>query len=166
MSHVAIAKVHEGQSGAPSFLDELKALTNQIRDRAFAIFQRRGIGDGDAVSDWLQAERDLTCATESDLIEKESGFQLNVAVPGFAEKELKITALPDALVVSAESEHRHEENEGDVHFCEFTEKRLFRRFALSKAIDVDKVTAHLENGILHVTAAKARQQNLTSGATA
>ncbi len=69
---------------APSFFGELKALTNEIRDRAFGIFQRRGAGDGGELDDWLQAERDLTCATRSDLVEKDSEFQLSVEVPGFA----------------------------------------------------------------------------------
>jgi len=165
MSHIAIARVHNGQEDAPSFLDDLKALTSQIRDRAFSIFEKRGTGEGDALDDWLQAERDLTCATESDLVEKDGEFRLSVSVPGFAEKDLKVTALPDGLVVSAESKHRHEKDEGSVHFCEFSEKQLFRRFDLPKAIDVDKVTAHLDKGILRVTAARAKEA-LTAGAAA
>jgi hypothetical protein len=32
----------------------------QIRARAFEIFQRRNGGPGDAHADWLQAERELT----------------------------------------------------------------------------------------------------------
>lgn len=32
----------------------------QIRARAFEIFQRRNGGPGDARADWLQAERELT----------------------------------------------------------------------------------------------------------
>lgn len=39
------------------------------------------------MDDWLEAERDLACTAESDLTEKDSGFQLQVAVPGFDEKE-------------------------------------------------------------------------------
>ena len=155
MSHVAIARVHEGQEAEPSFPDELKALTNQIRERAFSLFQKRSGGDGDALNDWLQAEKDLTCATESDLVEEDSAFRLRVSVPGFADKDLKVTALPDALVVSAEASHHHEKDEGDVYFREFGEKQLYRRFELPKTINVDKVTAHIENGMLQITAAKA-----------
>jgi HSP20 family protein len=88
-------------------------------------------------------------------VEKDTAFELRVAVPGFGEKDLKVTALPDSLVVSAESTHHHEKNEGDVYFCDFSEKQLFRRFDLPKAINVDKVTAHVDKGILRVTAAKA-----------
>ena len=167
MSNVAITKVHKGQDvqeDASSFLEDFKALTSQIRDHAFAIFQKRGAGEGKAVDDWLEAERSLTCATESELIEKDSAFQLSVAVPGFAEKDIKVTALPDELVVSAVSEHRHEKDEGNIHFCEFAEKQLFRRFELPKAINVDKVTASVDKGILRVTAEKAQQEKLAARA--
>jgi len=164
MSHIAIARVHEGKDDSPSFLEELKTVTEQIRDRAFGLFQRRGACDGSPLNDWLQAERDLTCVTESDLTEKDSGFQLQVAVPGFAEKDIKVTALPDALLVTAESTHRHEANEGNVHFCEFDGKQFFRRFELPKAIDVDKVTAQLDKGVLRVTAGKAQPKELKASA--
>jgi hypothetical protein len=63
MSHIAIAKIHDGEQA--SFLEEIKALTNEIRDRAFGLFQKRGERGGSAMADWLQAERDLTCSTES-----------------------------------------------------------------------------------------------------
>lgn len=166
MSNIAIAKIHEADREAPSFLAEIKAWTDRIRERAFAIFQRRGSGHGMALDDWLQAERDLTLATESDLTEKDAKYQLRIATPGFTEKELTVTALPDALVVRAESAHRHEKDEGSVHFCEFGEKKLFRRFDLPEAIDVDKVTAQLDKGILRVTAAKAQQTKASASAAA
>lgn len=167
MSNVAIARVHKGQDvqeDASSFFEDLKALTGQIRDRAFAIFQKRGSANGKAVDDWLEAERSLTCATESELIEKDSEFQLSITVPGFTEKDIKVTALADELIVSAISEHRHETEKDNVHFCEFAEKQLFRRFELPKAINVDKVTASVDKGILRITAEKAQQEKLTARA--
>jgi HSP20 family protein len=163
MSHIAIAKIHHPEREEPSLLEEMKTWAERVRERAFAIFQRRGSGDGMDVDDWLRAERDLMLAAESELIEKDSQFQLRIAAPGFDEKDVRVTALPDALVVSAESTHRHEKNEGNVHFCEFGEKRLFRRFDLPETIDVDKVAAQLDKGILRVTAAKARQAKAASG---
>ena len=167
MSNVAITRVHKGQDvqeDASSFLDDLKALKSQIRDRAFAIFQKRGSANGKAVDDWLEAERSLTCVTESELIEKDSALQLSITVPGFTEKDIQVTALPDELIVSAISEHRHEKDEGNVHFCEFAEKQFFRRFELPKAINVDKVTASIDKGILRVTAEKAQREKLAARA--
>ena len=85
---------------------------------------------------------------ESDLVEKNGQFQLQIAVPGFDAKDISVTAFPDALTVRAESAHRHEKSGADVYFCEFGEKTLFRKFDLPTPIDIDKVTAHLEKGVL------------------
>ena len=45
-----------------------------------------------------------------------------------------------------------------VRFCEFGRKTIFRRFDLPEAINLDKVTADLNKGVLHLTAAKAKQE--------
>ncbi len=110
---------------------------------------------GSPVDDWLKAERELIWAPESDLVEKNGHFQLQVAMPGFDANEVYVTAFPDAVTVRAESAHKHEENNGDVYFCEFGEKTLFRKFDLPAPIDVDSLTACPERGVLQVSAAKA-----------
>lgn len=78
--------------------------------------------------------------------------------PGFEPGEVKVTALPDALIISAESSHTHENKEGNVRFCEFGRKTLFRRFDLPEPVNLDKVTADLNKGVLHLVAAKAKQE--------
>lgn len=50
-----------------------------------------------------------------------------------------MTAFPDAVIVFAGSSHKHEEEDGDVHLCEFGAKSLYRRLDLPKYIDVEKV---------------------------
>jgi len=44
-----------------------------------------------------------------------------------------------------------------VCFCEFSGKKLFRRLDLPSEIDVNKVTASLDKGILEIDAPKATQ---------
>lgn len=166
MSHIKIAKIHDGREGEPTLLEELKAVTSRIRDKAFAIFQGRGAEGGKALDDWLEAEQSVLYVPESELVEKDGEFRLQIAVPGFTDREIKVTALPESLVVSAESSHHHDAKDGNVHFCEFAEKQVLRRFDLPKAIDVDKVSASLEKGMLRVTAAKAEQAAPASAAAA
>ena len=96
----------------------------------------------------------------SELIENEEDFRARLALPGFEPRDLEVTASPNALVVRAESTHKHEGKEGEVRFCEFSGKKMFRRLDLPSEIDVDKVTASLDNGILEVTAAKAVSREL------
>jgi HSP20 family protein len=157
MSEVAVQKIHSNEIGSSSLTENLKALAERVRQRAYERFERRGRGDGSALNDWLEAENDLTLTPESDLIEKDDQFQLQIAVPGFDAKDVEVNALPDALIVRAKNAHKHEQTEGNVHFCEFGERSLFRRFDLPSPIDVDKVTANLEKGLLTLTASKVEK---------
>lgn len=154
MSQVTIEKIDEKRP-APSILDEVKALSEQIRERAFKTFERRGGGSGSAMQDWLDAERQLFRIPESDLLERDGKFEARVSAPGFDPGEVKVIAMPDALIVKASSTHKHDENEGGVRFCEFDRKTLFRRLDLPEPINVEKVTANLDKGVLQLTAMKS-----------
>jgi len=156
MSQVIVEKVHEDGEKSRSLFMRIGDLAERVRQRAFQIFQNRGSRDGNDLEDWLQAERELIWAPEADLVEKDGRFELQVAVPDFDAKEVRVAALPDSLVVSAESIHRHEKAGGDVCFCEFGERSLFRRIDLPAAINIDKVTANLDKGVLKLTAEKAQ----------
>jgi len=166
MSQVAVTIVHNGETETSPILSKIKTFADRIRDRAFNLSRLRGTSNGQELNDWLQAERDLTLAAEADLTEKDSTYLLSVALPGLSDKEIEVSALPDSLVVRAESTHSHETHEGRVHFCEFSEKSLCRRFDLPEPIDVDNVTAHFDKGILRVTAKKAAAAGLAIASAA
>ena len=154
MSKVAIEKIDEKRP-APSIFNEVKALSEQIRERAFETFERRGHGDGSAMQDWLDAERQLFRIPESELLDRDGKFEARVSAPGFDPGEVKVIAMPDALIVNASSSHKHDRSEGGVRFCEFDQKTLFRRLDLPEPINVDKVTANLDKGVLQLTALKS-----------
>jgi HSP20 family protein len=158
MLQVAVEKIVEKKASTASAVHELKSLSEQVRQRAFEIFERRGGVDGFAMNDWLNAERDLFRIPDSELVEQDGKFEARVSVPGLEPDDVHVTALPDTLVVKASSTHRHDKVEGDIRFCEFDQKTLFRRFDLPEPIDVDKVTAKLEKGVLQLTALKSKQE--------
>ena len=157
MSQVAVEKVQDAAALPRTLWDEMNSITQAIRERAFDLFQRRGSTDGWDLGDWLQAEHDVVWSPPTELIEDKGDFQARIAIPGFEAKEIQVSATPDALIVEAEQSHTHEGKEGTVRFCEFSGKKLFRRVELPSAVDVDKVTASLDKGILLVSAPKAKQ---------
>ena len=163
MSHVSVQKISPDEA---SLLTDVQSLTDRIRLKAYELFQSRGGGDGRALDDWLTAENDLVLSPESDLVETGGKFEMQIAVPGFDANDITVSALPDALIVRAENAHHHESTEGNVRFCEFGEKSLFRRFDLPAPIDVDKVTTSLQKGILKVTATKEETTALKSSSMA
>jgi HSP20 family protein len=158
VSKVEIEKVDGKKAATASVLDEIKELAERVRERAFELFERRGRGNGFELEDWFNAERDLVRIPEAELIEKDGKFEVRMNAPGFDARDIKVTALPDALIVRAESTHRHDGKDGNVRFCEFGQKTLFRRFDLPETIDVDKVSADLDKGVLHLTASKAKHE--------
>lgn len=153
MSHVAIEKIDEKRMESASVFEEINALTQQVRERAFEIFEGRNSADGSALEDWLNAERDLFVTSESDLTERDGKFEVRLTAPGFEAGDFKVTALPDALIVKAASTHTHKEKDGNARVCELGGKSLYRRFDLPEPINLDKVTADLNKGVLHLTAA-------------
>jgi len=157
MSHVAIQRIHPAEAQSHPVLEQIKSLADRIRDRAYQLFENRGHKDGSDVDDWLRAESDLLTIPKSDLVETEGKFEMQVAVPGFDSNEIEIDVLPDSLIVRAENSHKHETTKDHIQFCEFSEKELFRRFDLPTAINVDRVTANLDKGLLHITAPKAEE---------
>ena len=156
MSKVAIENI-DGEIGSNILIEEANTLANQIRTRAFEFFLERGQADGFSLDNWFRAERDLVQVPEANIIEKSGSFHLHIAVPGFNQKDLKVTALPNALIVSAESKYKHSERDDAFHLCAFGEKRLLRRFDLASAIDTQKVHATVDDGLLKVTALKLKK---------
>jgi HSP20 family protein len=153
MAHVAVEKINESAQ-SPSLTNKLEALAERVRRRAYEIFERRGT-DGQATDDWLQAEHDLIFAAESEVVEKDGKIEILVAAPGFKAAETHVTVLPHAVIVAAESSHKHEETNANVHLCEFGAKNLYRRLDLPNRINVDRVTASLDDGMLRITAQRA-----------
>jgi HSP20 family protein len=164
MSQVAISRCKNPETTPQTLLERVEAMTDSIRKRAFNLFQHRNSANGSDLDDWLQAERDVVWSPASELVDDEKELRARIALPGFDAKDILVSAMPDALVIQADATHTHEGKTGNVCFCEFSEKSLFRRLPLPAPVDVDKVTASLDKGILQVTAPKATAKQMTAGA--
>lgn len=162
MAQIAINKGKDLETLPQRVLEQAREITETIKQRAFDLFRGRNSRHGSDLDDWLQAERDVVWSPASELVDDEKEFRASIAVPGFDAKEIQVSALPDALVIQADSTHTHEEKSGNVRFCEFSGKTLYRRLDLPASVDVDKVTASLEKGILKVTAPKAKTEQLAA----
>jgi HSP20 family protein len=164
MSQIAIHKCKNLETTPQTLLEHLEAITDSIRKRAFNLFQNRNGQNGSDLDDWLKAERDVVWSPASELVDDKKEFRARIALPGFDAKDIQVSAMPDALVIQADATHTHEGKSGNVRFCEFSENKLFRRLPLPASIDVDKVTASVDKGILQVTAPKATTKQMTAGA--
>jgi len=164
MSSIPIQKIRREEDAPPALWQSMQSILDEIQKRAFELFHQRGGVLGWDMDDWLRAERQLIWSPQSELVEREKEYKLRLAVPGLDAKDLEITAMPDSIFVQGQAARRRETKEGEIRFSEFTQEKLFRRFQLPGLIDVDKVTAALDKGILQVTAPKeaaAKKKRIT-----
>lgn len=166
MSQVAVQKIYPNETQSSPIIAEMKSLAERIRERAYHLFERRGRNHGSALNDWLEAETDLLMIPQSELVESDGAFQMQVAVPGFDAKDIEVDALPDGVIIRAENSHKHENKDDRIQFCEFSEKALFRRFDLPTPVDVDHVAADLDKGLLRISAPKAQGTPAKASASA
>ena len=122
-------------------------VTEQIRQLAFHLFESRGGGDGHDIDDWLEAERMLILAPAAELVQRDGKFEIRVPADGYDAREIHVTALPASVAVKAAARSKT------------GQKTLLETIDLPAAIEVDKTTARLDNGILYVTAFRKSREH-------
>lgn len=166
MSNVAIQKKPDETKSIWSLVEDTQQLFNQLQQRAFQCFTQRGGGDGMALKDWLQAEREMLEIPPSELTEDEKTLHLRAAVPGLKAKDIEVTATPQELVIRGETSERNNGKKGKTSFSEFSEKKMFRRYGLPARVDVDKISADVKDGMLTIDMPKAEPAKKVKIATA
>lgn len=154
METVAVTKKPEATQPAWALSKETQKLFDEIQQRAYSLFQQRGGAGGSELDDWFRAEREAFDVPASELVEDDKAFHIQAAVPGLEAKDVKVTATPAEVLIRGEKSTRNKKKDGNVHLSEFTQKSIFRRFALPSQVDVDSVKAKVENGLLTVDAPK------------
>ena len=148
---------HEVQVKKPdSILEALTELHQTISKRAYELFLNPEGLLGGPMADWFRAERELVWRPRIELRENNGQLELRVAVAGIDPKQLDVQVTPDDILITAAEEHRHEEDKGTVHVCEFSGGRLFRSIHLPERVDPDSVKAEFRDGMLRLTAAIAK----------
>jgi HSP20 family protein len=155
MANVTVQRAAKVADNA-GLLADIERVSDRIREKAYEIFTQNGHAGHDW-EDWFQAERELLWEPKAELSESDNSVDVLIAVPGMNESDIKVTALPDQIVVSGRSQRSEERDGKNVHFSEFSSRELFRRFDLPAMVNVDKVAAKLDKGVLMITAPKAAQ---------
>jgi HSP20 family molecular chaperone IbpA len=182
MSRIPVTRTHESRPALPAFT-ELSRLMREVERRAFARFQGRGRRAGSSLEDWTAAEHEVLGWPAAELCEVDGRYEMAITLPGYTASEVEVSASPREVVVHASTTRRErgpsgrevedgahgpaqqgdgqkgDGQKGDgyprVLWSEFGSNDVWRRFSLAAPIDVDLVTARLENGMLRVRAPRA-----------
>lgn len=141
-----------------SILDEVEAIRQRVAARAGEVFRQRRGAIGDAIDDWLKAEKETVWRPALEVVRTKDAFMVAVAAAGVDPKDLDVRVTPTELLVSADVHHSDRDKAGDVVLCEFANGPLFRNFTFPEPIDPSRVTAEYRNGLVRVTAPLAIPQ--------
>jgi HSP20 family molecular chaperone IbpA len=138
MANVSVRKLGDAESLPRQLMEEIQSFLENIKRRAYELFETRGGGQGGDLQDWLQAERELI--PETQVNEKDREFLARINVSGIVTGDIEVIATRNAILLEAPRE-----------------ARVLQRLEFPKAIDPDRVTAKLDKGILQVIAPKGAQ---------
>jgi len=89
-----------------------------------------------------------------DIAESEIEFELHFQIPGMKKEDIKIDLEKDRLTVSGERKMAEEKNEKNFHSVESYYGTFSRSFFLPDNVNVDKIDASYEDGILNIVIPK------------
>lgn len=106
---------------------------------------------------WFQENQPIPV----NISENEDGFTLDVIAPGLQREDMKVQVSDGILHISFDKaeENKEEKKEDGQKILreEFKMKSFKRSFKLSGKVDAEKISAHYENGILHLAVPKKEQ---------
>jgi HSP20 family protein len=135
--------------------DEVKQITDTVRERAYGIFEAQGRLFGREWSDWFQAEEEVLHPVHLTLSESPDSFTLQAEVPGFRADELEVSVEARRLTIAGHRESTKERKAEKTIFSERCSDRILRAVDLPADVDPEKVQATLKNGMLAITMARA-----------
>jgi HSP20 family protein len=96
----------------------------------------------------------------ANIIENPDSFQLDLAAPGMKKDDFKIHLENNILTISSEVEDEKLEDGKNYSRKEFFFGSFTRSFTLPKIVDLEKIGADYENGILKVMLPKKEEAKL------
>ena len=122
-------------------------MSNLVKWDPFAelsALQKQFFGD-----DWMSPLKGVNIPT-TDVFTKDNNLVVEAHLPNFEQKDVNIEVENGALVISAER-HEKEEDKGKQYVVRESSSSFYRRIALPKRADADKIEAHLDDGVLKVS---------------
>lgn len=138
-----------------TFDHTLTEIYNAISNRAYELFAQRGYAHGQQLEDWLRAESELLQPVPVEITDNDEAFMVRAEVPGFAPKDLEVKVEPSRLLIRGEAENNKQRTSGKTIYSECQKNQIFRVVNLPTKVNPDKVTANVQDGVLHVTLPKS-----------
>lgn len=104
--------------------------------------------------DTFQGGSQMDFTPSVDIAETEKAFEIQIQLPGVKKSDVNIEIDNNQLVVSGERKFENESNEKNYHSRESYYGKFSRSFSMPDIVNVDKINAKQEDGILTITLPK------------
>lgn len=111
-------------------------------------------------NDWIERTHAIT-SPAINVIERENEYCVEIAAPGMTKDDFNVHLDEDGnLVVSLEKKEENNEEKQNGHYLrrEFSYSQFRQVMILPDDVDHDKISAHVENGVLSVELMKKSQE--------
>lgn len=93
-------------------------------------------------------------APQFDVHESDSDITIEAEIPGVDEKDVNVTFANGVLTVKGEKKAEHEEKKKNYYVSERSYGSFERAIRLPATVDDGKIAAHIDKGVLKITAGK------------
>lgn len=122
-------------------LAEYEKQMDEVSRRAYHLFEHRGGTHGQALDDWLDAERQILCLPQAHPTDEGHSYRVVTALSGFPVDKIQVFIGPQDMVIRAVSAV----GEG----AGFSLKAM-TQYRFCQPVDITRVTATFEDGLLQV----------------
>ncbi len=93
--------------------------------------------------------------------EDDKAYILEVDLPGIDKKDIKVNIDPEnrTLTISGERKFKNKVKKEDYYKIESSYGKFMRTFSLPENVDIDKIDAKNENGVLNITLPKVKKES-------
>lgn len=106
-------------------------------------------------------EKNCGCVPATNILEKEDGFEIQLAVPGMKKEDFKLEMEEDVLSVIYEKDDEEKKAEGEYLQREFDMDEFTRSFSIPKTADVESIKARYDAGILYISVPRQDKARLS-----
>ena len=105
---------------------------------------------------WGLGKIDQQANVPVNLRETDQSYEMSLIAPGLRKEDFKLNVTNDLLTVSYEQKEEHNEEKAEEGWLrkEYKMQSFSRSFRLDDSVDVNKITASYDNGVLHLSLPK------------
>ena len=127
---------------------EMHSLQNQVNHLFDVFFNREIEESADIATTWYP---------KTNIFETKDEYIFKLDVPGLKKEDIHIEFKDGAIAISGERKDESKFKEDECNRLEVAYGKFYRSFALPTAVNQEKITANLKDGILEVRILKAEE---------